>query len=193
VTCRGSAADRTSRKFIGTHPLDPRRAAITPQCALWYSSEGRATGRNRSARNSSTLSWRGIAARRRDMRGRHPGGLTGALAYILRIGGQRGDRPLHGGWLVHFGPPSGIPHLVCILRESGARAFIPDYRLAPEHRSGGRMTRCWHVIKDVREGPFASGCADGRTPMEAVSRSVLASRVTGEAEPYDRNSCRSRE
>jgi epsilon-lactone hydrolase len=70
---------------------------------------------------------------------------------------------LHGGWF-NWGSAAAFRHLVGhIARNSGARAFIPDYRLAPEH-------------------PFPSGANDARSCLEGLlSLGLRAVAVTGDS------------
>src|SRR5258706_71933 len=85
---------------------------------------------------------------------------------------------LHGGWF-NFGSAKAYRHLVGhIAARAGARAFIPDYRLAPEHpfpAATDDVLACYRglVQRDVHRIAFPGDSAGGNLAL------VLASRVTG--------------
>ncbi len=87
---------------------------------------------------------------------------------------------LHGGWF-NFGSARAFRHLVGhIAARAGARAFIPDYRLAPEHRfpaATDDVLACYRGLggSGVRRIALTGDSAGGNLALG------LASRVTGEA------------
>ena len=87
---------------------------------------------------------------------------------------------LHGGWF-NFGSARAFRHLVGhIAARAGARAFIPDYRLAPEHpfpAATDDVLRCYQGLADgdVHRIALTGDSAGGNLAL------VLASRVAGEA------------
>jgi acetyl esterase/lipase len=87
---------------------------------------------------------------------------------------------LHGGWF-NFGSAKAYRHLVGhIAARAGARAFIPDYRLAPEHpfpAATDDVLACYQGLakRDVHRIALTGDSAGGNLAL------VLASRVTGEA------------
>jgi epsilon-lactone hydrolase len=87
---------------------------------------------------------------------------------------------LHGGWF-NFGSAKAYRHLVGhIAGRAGARAFIPDYRLAPEHpfpAATDDVLACYQGLAetDVHRIALTGDSAGGNLAL------VLASRVTGEA------------
>jgi len=70
---------------------------------------------------------------------------------------------LHGGWF-NWGSAQAFRHLVGhVARSAGARAFVPDYRLAPEH-------------------PFPAGAKDAASCLEGLlDRSLRAVAITGDS------------
>jgi len=87
---------------------------------------------------------------------------------------------LHGGWF-NFGSAKAYRHLVGhIAARAGARAFIPDYRLAPEHpfpAAADDVLACYQglVERDVHRIALTGDSAGGNLAL------VLASRVAGKA------------
>src|SRR6202011_5351328 len=87
---------------------------------------------------------------------------------------------LHGGWF-NFGSAKAYRHLVGhIAARAGARAFIPDYRLAPEYpfpAATGDVLACYQGLaeRDVHRIALTGDSAGGNLAL------VLGSRVTGEA------------
>jgi acetyl esterase/lipase len=87
---------------------------------------------------------------------------------------------LHGGWF-NLGSANAYRHLVGhIAARAGARAFIPDYRLAPEHpfpAATDDVLACYRGLaaSGVRRIALTGDSAGGDLAL------VLASRVTGQA------------
>src|SRR5712672_2524227 len=85
---------------------------------------------------------------------------------------------LHGGWF-NFGSAKAYRHLVGhIAARAGARAFIPDYRLAPEHpfpAATDDVLACYRGLagNGVHRIALTGDSAGGNLAL------VLASRVTG--------------
>ncbi|THD83364.1 MAG: alpha/beta hydrolase [Phenylobacterium sp.] len=87
---------------------------------------------------------------------------------------------LHGGWF-NFGSAKAYRHLVGqIAARAGARAFIPDYRLAPEHpfpAATDDVLACYRGLAErgVHRVALTGDSAGGNLALG------LASRITGEA------------
>jgi len=87
---------------------------------------------------------------------------------------------LHGGW-VNFGSASAYRHLVGqIAARAGARAFIPDYRLAPENpfpAATGEVLACYRGLaeRDVHQVALTGDSAGGNLALG------LASSVAGKS------------
>ncbi len=87
---------------------------------------------------------------------------------------------LHGGWF-NFGSAKGYRHLVGhIAVRAGAKAFIPDYRLAPKSpfpAATDDVLACYLGLaeRDVQQIAFTGDSAGGNLALG------LASRVIGEA------------
>jgi acetyl esterase/lipase len=83
--------------------------------------------------------------------------------------------------VLNFGSAKAYRHLVGhIAARAGARAFIPDYRLAPEHHFPAAMDdvlACYQGLaeRDVHRITLTGDSAGGNLAL------VLASRITGEA------------
>jgi acetyl esterase/lipase len=101
---------------------------------------------------------------------------TATLGSSLRIG--EAILHLHAGWF-NFGSAGALRHLVGhIAARAGARAFIPDYRLAPEHpfpAATDDVLACCKGLADrgVYRIAVTGDSAGGNLAL------VLASRVTG--------------
>ena len=120
--------------FIAIRPLDPEDAsAIAPMRAALRAVKGlRAETGNARAQFDALME-----------RVPPPGGITFETASVGDVPGlwvhpasnRSGEAilHLHGGWF-NFGSARAYRHLVGhIAARAGARAFVPDYRLAPEH------------------------------------------------------------
>ncbi len=130
---QGSATDRTSRNFVVTHPLDPEDAAITAAFRAMVSS-AKGARQGIEARGQFDAFMERVLPRddvtlETDTLGGVPG------LWVQPADWRAGEAivHLHGGWF-NFGSAKAYRHLVGhIAARAGARAFIPDYRLAPEY------------------------------------------------------------
>ena len=132
-TMQRSTSDGTSKAFVSVHPLDSEDAATISSITT-------------AARAAKGLRWRVEARAQFDAlmeRVPPPDGVIIQSGTVGDIPGLWVDpassRPgeailhLHGGWF-HAGSARAYRHLVGhIAARAGARAFVPDYRLAPEH------------------------------------------------------------
>jgi monoterpene epsilon-lactone hydrolase len=180
---QGLAADRTSTAYVATHRLDSEDAAITAAMrAMVSSSKGARQGIE--ARGQFDAFMEGVLPRgdvtfETDTLGGIPG-------IWVRPADSRSDEVvvhLHGGWF-NFGSAKAYRHLVGHIAaragaRAGARAFIPDYRLAPEHpfpAASDDVLACYEGLaqRGVHRIALTGDSAGGNLAL------VLASRVTGE-------------
>ncbi len=130
---QGSAADRTSTGYVATHPLDPEDAAITAAMrAMVSSSKGVRQGIE--ARGQFDAFMESVLPRDDvTFEADTLGGVPGLWVHPVDWRSSDAIVHLHGGWF-NFGSAKAYRHLVGhIAARAGTRAFIPDYRLAPEH------------------------------------------------------------
>jgi monoterpene epsilon-lactone hydrolase len=165
---------------VTVHPADPQDAAITAAMrALQSSAKGARTGIEARGRFDALME---SVLPREDVtfEGDTIGGVPGI--WVHPTGWQSGEAivHLHGGWF-NFGSAKAFRHLVGhIAARAGARAFIPDYRLAPEHpfpAATDDALACYRGLaeRNVHRIALTGDSAGGNLAL------VLASRVTGEA------------
>src|SRR2546428_11306724 len=130
---QGSTTDRTSTGSVAIHPLDPEDAAITAAMrAMVSSSKGARPGieaRGQFDALMESVLPRGDVTFEADTLGGVPG------LWVHPADWRSGEAivHLHGGWF-NFGSAKANRHLGGhTAARAGARAFIPDYRLAPQH------------------------------------------------------------
>src|SRR5882672_11555558 len=130
---QGSTIDRTSRGPVAVHPLDPEDAAITAAMrAMVSSSKGARPGIE--ARGQFDAFMESVMPRDDvTFEADTLGGVPGLWVHPADWRSSEAIVHLHGGWF-NFGSAKAYRRLVGhIAARAGARAFIPDYRLAPEH------------------------------------------------------------
>jgi acetyl esterase/lipase len=139
----GSAPDRTSPNFVVIHPVDPEDAAIaTAMRAMASSTKG--VPRGIEARGQFDALMESVLPRDDvTFEAAALGGIPGIWAHPANWRSDEAIVHLHGGWF-NFGSAKAYRHLV---GHSAARAgaFIPDYRLAPEHPFPAAKTRSKEV------------------------------------------------
>src|ERR1700676_5242590 len=177
---QGSTTDRTSTSFVVVHPLDPEDAAITAAIrAMVSSTKGVPPGieaRGQFDAFMESVSPRDDVTFETDALG----GLPGLWVHPADWRSGEAIVHLHGGWF-NFGSAKAYRHLVGhIAARAGARAFIPDYRLAPEYpfpAATDDALACYQGLaaRDVHRIALTGDSAGGNLAL------VLASRVPGEA------------
>ena len=128
----GSAADHQSTD-ITIHPLDPEDAAIAAAMRVMLSST-KGVSRGIEARGQFDAVMESVLPRDDvTFEADSLGGIPGIWAHPVNWQPEEAIVHLHGGWF-NSGSAKAYRHLVGhIAVRAGARAFIPDYRLAPEH------------------------------------------------------------
>ena len=175
---QGSVTDGASTDFVVTHPLDPEDAAITAAIRAMASS-AKGVRRGIEARGQFDAFMESVS--QRDDVTFEAGTLGGIPGLWVHPSNWRPDEAivhLHGGWF-NFGSAKAYRHLVGhIAARAGARAFIPDYRLAPEHpfpAATDDVLACYQGLagSGVRRIALTGDSAGGNLALG------LASRVTG--------------
>ena len=162
------------------HPLDPEDAAITAAMrAMTSAAKGVRAGieaRGQFDAFMESVSPRDDVTFETDTLG----GIPGLWVHPANWRPDEALLHLHGGWF-NFGSAKGYRHLVGhIAARAGARAFIPNYRLAPEHpfpAATDDALKCYRGLADrgVHKIAISGDSAGGNLAL------VLASRVAGVA------------
>jgi monoterpene epsilon-lactone hydrolase len=166
------------------HPLDPVDASITAAMrAMVRSSKGARPGIEArgqfDALMESVLPRDDVTFETDTL-----GGVPGLWVHPANCRSDEAIVHLHGGWF-NFGSAKAYRHLVGhIAARAGARAFIPDYRLAPEHpfpAATDDVLACFKRLaaRGVHRIALTGDSAGGNLAL------VLASCVTGEATSID--------
>ena len=177
---QGSTTDRRSHDSVEIHPLDPEDAVIASAMrAMVRATKG--ASRGIEARGQFDAFMESVSPR--DDVTFEAGALGGIPGIWVYPANQRPDEAivhLHGGWF-NFGSAKAYRHLVGhIAARAGARAFIPDYRLAPEHpfpAATDDVLASYRALAEsgARRIAITGDSAGGNLAL------VLASRVIGEA------------
>src|SRR6266850_2361550 len=165
---------------VVVHPLDPKDAPITAAIrAMTSSTKGARPGIQArgefDAFMESVVPRDGVTFETDTL-----GGIPGLWVHPANWRPDEALVHLHGGWF-NFGSAKAYRHLVGhIAARAGARAFIPDYRLAPEHpfpAATDDVLACYQALaeRDVHRIALTGDSAGGNLAL------VLASRVSGEA------------
>jgi acetyl esterase/lipase len=170
--------------FIAIHPLDPEDAsAITPMKAAMRFAKG-----VRAETTAARAQFDGFMEHVLP-----PAGVTFETGSVGDVPGlwvrPASSRPgdvilhLHGGWF-NFGTANAYRHLVGhIAARAGARAFVPDYRLAPEHpfpAAFDDVLACYRGIDQsgIRRVAISGDSAGGNLALVLAS-AVTANRASG--------------
>ncbi|RKF47094.1 alpha/beta hydrolase [Paraburkholderia fungorum] len=128
-----SPANDVSNHFVVTHPLDHDDRKLTDMMRAGASStKGMTLGIE--ARGAFDAMMESVLPHE-NVRFEHDtvGGVPGIWAIPEHSRPGEAILHLHGGWF-NFGSANAFRHLVAhIAARGGAKAFVPDYRLAPEH------------------------------------------------------------
>lgn len=131
-----STTDNALKDFVVTHPLDPDDAAtITAMRAMASSSKGMLRGID-AREPFDALMERVLPRDDVTFEPDTVGGIPGLWVHPTQGRSDGAILHLHAGWF-NLGTAKAFRHLVGhIAARAGARAFIPDYRLAPERGIG---------------------------------------------------------
>src|SRR5216683_4969688 len=179
---QGSTTGRTSTGSVVVHPLDPEDAAVTAAFRAMVSS-AKGARQGIEARGQFDAFMERVLPRddvtlETDTLGGVPG------LWVQPADWRAGEAivHLHGGWF-NFGSAKAYRYLVGhIAARAGARAFIPDYRLAPEHpfpAAVDDVLACYRGIDEsgIRRIAITGDSAGGNLAL------VLASSVAAKAVP----------
>src|ERR1700732_4652427 len=181
---QGSPTDRTSTGSVAIHPLDPEDAAITAAMRAMVSSSKGARPGVEARGQFDALMERVLPRDDVTFEADTLGGVAGLWVRPADWRSGEAILHLHGGWF-NFGSSKAYRHLVGhIAARAGARVFIPDYRLAPEHpfpAATDDVLACYQGLAErgVRRIALTGDSAGGNLAL------ALASRVTGEAVSTD--------
>ncbi len=175
-----STTDSTSRDFVVTHPLDPEDVrTVTAMRAMASSTKGMLRGIE--AREPFDALMESILPRDDvTFKSDTIGGIPGIWVHPTHCRLDATILHLHGGWF-NLGTAKAFRHLVGqIAARVGARAFIPDYRLAHENPFPAAVVdvlACYRGLDEsgIRRIAVTGDSAGGNLAL------VLASRVSGEA------------
>jgi len=177
---QGSAADHTSTSYVAIHRLDPEDAAITAAMRAMVSSSKGARQGIEAREQFDALMERVLPRDDVTFEADTLGGVPGLWVHPADWRSSEAIVHLHGGWF-NFGSAKAYRHLVGhIAARAGARTFIPDYRLAPEHpfpAATDDVLACYQGLAErcVHRIALTGDSAGGNLAL------VLASSVTGEA------------
>jgi len=166
--------------MIDIHPLDPEDAAITAALRTMVSSSKGARPGIEARGQYDALMESVLPRDDVTFEADTLGGIPGLWVHPADWRSSEAIVHLHGGWF-NFGSAKAYRHLVGhIVARAGARAFIPDYRLAPEHpfpAATDDALACYQGLaeRDVHRIALTGDSAGGNLALG------LASRVTGEA------------
>jgi monoterpene epsilon-lactone hydrolase len=175
-----ATTDRASTGFVAVHPLDPEDAPLAAAMRAMTSS-AKGVRRGIEARGQFDALMESVLPR--DDVTFEADTLGGTPGLWVRPTDWRSEEAilhLHGGWF-NFGSAKAYRHLVGhIAARARMRAFIPDYRLAPEHpfpAATDDVLACYRALagRDVHRIAVTGDSAGGNLAL------VLASRVSGEA------------
>jgi acetyl esterase/lipase len=173
-------SSRSSPGIVATHPLDPEDAPITAAIrAMSAAAKGAPSGSG--AREQFDALMESVAPHE-DVTFE-----TGALGGVPGIWvlppiwlKDEAILHLHGGWF-NFGSAKAYRHLVGhIVARAGARAFVPDYGLAPEHPFPGAaedVLACYQALAadEVRRIAVTGDSAGGNLALGLAARVAGAS------------------
>jgi acetyl esterase/lipase len=178
---QGTTTDQTTKGFVEIHPLDPEDAPVAAYMRQMTSAakgvQQGIEGRGQYDAFLESVLPRDDIAFETDTLGGVPG------VWVIPANSRPGETilHLHGGWFT-LGSANAYRHLVAqVAARAGARAFIPDYRLAPEHpfpAGVDDVLACYHALaasEDIRRIALTGDSAGGNLALG------LASRVPGEA------------
>jgi monoterpene epsilon-lactone hydrolase len=112
------------------------------------------------------------------------GGIPGLWVRVRSSASESALLHLHGGWF-NFGTANAYRNLVAhIAARAGADAFVPDYRLAPEHPFPAAIAdviACYRALALDKRRLIVTGDSAGGNLALALASQVTSERSTGGA------------
>jgi len=175
-----STADNGLKDFVVTHPLDQEDAAtITAMRAMTSSRKGMLRGIE-AREPFDALMERVLPRDDVTFESDTVGGIPGLWVHPTHGRSDDAILHLHAGWF-NLGTAKAFRHLVGhIAARAGARAFIPDYRLAPEHPFPAAVDDVLASYRGLEERGIRRIAVTGDSAGGNLAL-VLASHITGEA------------
>jgi monoterpene epsilon-lactone hydrolase len=183
---RRYATDNASAEVVVVHPLDVEDAAITAAMRAMASSTKGVT-RGIEARGQFDALMESVLPRD-DVTFEEDtlGGVPGLWVLPADWRSDEAILHLHAGWF-NFGSARAFRHLVGhIAARAGARAFIPNYRLAPEHpfpAATDDVLACYKGLadRDVCRIALTGDSAGGNLALSLASRVAAVEAVSNNA------------
>jgi epsilon-lactone hydrolase len=174
-----STTANASTNFVVTHPLDSGDApTVAAMRAMASTTKG--TLRGVAARGPFDALMESVSPKDGvTFKSDTIGGIPGLWVHPTKSRFDEAVLHLHGGWF-NLGTANAYRHLVAhIGARVGAKVFVPDYRLAPEHPFPAAIEdvlACYRGLDEngIRRIAVTGDSAGGNLAL------VLASRVTGE-------------
>ena len=184
LTIKNSSANGVSSAFVVTHPLDPEDGKIIEAMRAGASStKGMKLGIE--ARGAFDAMMESVLPHD-DVTFEHDtvGGIPGIWVTPAHCRPDEAIIHLHGGWF-NFGSANAFRHLVAhIAARSGARAFVPDYRLAPEHPFPAAVDDVLACYLGLRGRSISRIAVTGDSAGGNLAL-ILASRIAGNDVPAE--------
>ena len=158
---------------VAIHSLDPEDAVITAAMRSMLSS-GKGARPGVEARGQFDAIMEKVLPREDvTFEANTLGGIPGLWVHPPHWRSSEAILHLHGGWF-NFGSAKAYRHLVGqIAARAGARAFIPDYRLAPEHPFPAATDDVLACCKGLADRAFI-GLLLPETPPESAPMRLLS-------------------
>ena len=177
--------ERTSMDFVVMHPLDADDAAIAGAMRdMTRASKGVSVGIEARGQFDAFME---RVTPRDDVTFETDtiGGITGLWVRPAVWNPEEAIIHLHGGWFA-FGSATAYRHLVGqVVARAGARAFVPDYRLAPEHSFPAAVDDVFACYQDLARREIQRIALTGDSAGGNLALG-LASRVVDKAAPSDK-------
>lgn len=177
---RPPSTENTLREYVVTHPLDPEDGAIVAATRA-MSSSMKGVSRGIEAREPFDAMMERVLPRDDvTFESDTVGGIPGLWVLPAHRRSDEAILHLHAGWFT-LGTAKAFRHLVGhIAARAGASAFIPDYRLAPEHpfpAAVDDVLACYRGLeeRDIRRIAATGDSAGGNLAL------MLAAHISGDA------------
>ena len=181
---QSSAMDAKASNIFVTHLLDPEDAPVTAAIRS-MTSAAKGAPRDGATRGRFDAVMEAVSPRQ-DVTTEEAtvGGIPGI--WVRPANSRQGEAilHLHGGWF-NFGSASAYRHLIGqIAARAGSMAFVPDYRLAPEHpfpAATDDVVSCYKELAQsgIRRIAITGDSAGGNLALGLTARVAASARTDG--------------